>query len=81
MVIKCSNLASLIRPVSTLILWFLHFILVHVIFSKSNMRKGAVWNEDLQEEVIPSDWISDKTVCRLPGTKALTALKCREELA
>ena len=45
------------------------------------MRKGAVWNEDLQEEVIPSDWISDKTVCRLPGTKALTALKCREELA
>ncbi|XP_047131792.1 uncharacterized protein LOC124810770 [Hydra vulgaris] len=54
---------------------------VHVIFSKSNMWKGAVWNEDLQEEVIPSNWISDKTVCWLPGTKALTALKCREKLA
>ncbi|XP_065679722.1 uncharacterized protein LOC105847467 [Hydra vulgaris] len=36
---------------------------VNVIFSKSNMWKGAVWNEDLQEKVILSNWISDKTVC------------------
>ncbi|XP_065660446.1 uncharacterized protein LOC136084332 isoform X2 [Hydra vulgaris] len=44
------------------------------------MWKRAVWQEDLQEEegVIPSNWIENKTVYWPPGTKALNAMKARQ---
>ncbi|XP_047127610.2 uncharacterized protein LOC124808513 [Hydra vulgaris] len=44
------------------------------------MWKRAVWQEDLQEEegVIPSNWIDNKTVYWPPGTKALNAMKARQ---